>query len=259
MLHAGRAKVGRMILARDVEIKWHAVGDACKMFGLAYRAGFLALAVLNGIPEFKLLAQASPWIPRYVGDSLGFAVAMIMIWRVSHGRYRDYGFALAGRGLRLQLSTALGIALALTWMLLDHSFRIMAGETGQETAYSPTPGNVLGMMSFQWIFVGVLEGPLARGLVQTHLMSELKGVVRIFRWGFHVGTVIAAILFGVGHAVPHFFLGRPWHSLGSELAFATLFGLLAGYVYQETRSLVGPILMHNVVDGLLHTAGLLFR
>jgi membrane protease YdiL (CAAX protease family) len=114
------------------------------------------------------------------------------------------------------------------------------------------------MLSFQWILVGMFEEPLARALVQTYLMNRLRGTVKVLRWDFHIGTIIAGILFGIGHVVPHFFFGGPWISVGPHLVFAALFGLLAGYIYQETRSLAGPIVMHNVVDGLLHTVALLY-
>jgi membrane protease YdiL (CAAX protease family) len=245
-----------MFQVKNVEITWHPIGDACKMYGLAYGAGFLSLAVLGAIPGFNQAAQTSPWIPRYVGDALAFAVTMVMLRRAPQGSLRDYGFTLAGRDLKLKLSTALGIVLALIWVLLGCSLPTLAGNVEGQATYPRTAMNVVGMLSFQWVFVGIFEEPLARGLVQTHLMNHLKGTVGVSTWNLHTGTIIAGVLFGVGHIVPHIFFGRPWLSLGSELALATLFGLLAGYVYQETRSLAGPVLMHNIVDGLLHTVAL---
>jgi membrane protease YdiL (CAAX protease family) len=34
------------------------------------------------------------------------------------------------------------------------------------------------------------------------------------------------------------------------MIYAAVFGIMAGYVYQETHSLAGPIVMHNLADGL---------
>lgn len=63
--------------------------------------------------------------------------------------------------------------------------------------------------------------------------------------------MITALIFGLGHLGPHMFFGGSWLSLAPHLAFATVYGLCSSYIYQETRSLAGPVLMHNAVDGLL--------
>lgn len=244
----------RMIRTRDIQIEGHVIGNACMRLGLAFGAGFLVLALLNRIPDFNLLAQNSPWIPKYIADSLAFGIGMIMIWRISQGRFKEYGFTLAKRSLKLKLSAALGIILASVGILLDHLPELIAGTKIKPVyPYPFTVVNVLGMMSFQWIFVGIFEETITRGLVQTPLMNKLKGTVTIFKWDFHTGSVITGIIFGVGHFVPHIFFGGPWFSLAPHLIFATIYGLCSSYIYQETRSLAGPILMHNIVDGLLYS------
>ncbi|MCE7740777.1 MAG: CPBP family intramembrane metalloprotease [Candidatus Heimdallarchaeota archaeon] len=68
-----------------------------------------------------------------------------------------------------------------------------------------------------------------------------------------MGTVITAIIFGVGHFGPHIFFDGSLLSLVPHLVIAVIVGLGIGYIYRETRSLVGPILMHNVYDGLITT------
>jgi membrane protease YdiL (CAAX protease family) len=239
-----------VIRTTDIEIQWRVVGDACLRLGLAFGAGFLVLALLDAIPAYRHIAENSPWIPRYIGDSIAFAVGLIIIWRVSQGRLHEYGSTLAGRNLRLKLNIALGVVLGLTGALLDHLPEVIVGNP-IEPAYPLTLANVLGMLSFQWVFVGIFEETITRGLVQTPLMNELKGTITLFRWDFHVGSVITAVMFGVGHFGPHVFFGDSWLSLVPHLALATAYGLCSSYIYQETRSLAGPILMHNVVDGLL--------
>ncbi len=247
-----------MIRVRDIEIRWHAIGEACLRLGLAFGAAFLVLAFLDGIPEFHLLTQNSPWISKYIGDSIAFAIGMIIIWRVSQGRLREFGFVLEGRDLKLMLSIAFGVILALIGMLLDYLPKVVVGNSETGPGYPLTAVNVLGMLSFQWVFVGTFEEPITRGLVQTHLMNELKGTLSLFKWDFHIGTVITAIIFGVGHFGPHMFFGMSLLSLIPHLIMATLYGLCSSYIYQETRSLAGPIFMHNLYDGLVTTIGLFY-
>lgn len=242
-----------------VEIKWRSIGKACLRLCIAFGAGFLVIALLDKIPKFSLLAQNSPWIPKYVGDSIAFAIGLIIIWRVSQGNFKGYGFTLTRRNLKIKVSIAIGVLLGLTGILLDHLPQVTSGSPLEPAyPYSLSLVNILGMLSFQWIFVGIFEETITRGLVQTPLMNELKGTVRIFRWDFHIGSVITAIIFGVGHFGPHIFFGGSWISLPLHLIFATLYGFGSSYIYQETKSLAGPILMHNMVDGLLYTVDFLF-
>lgn len=242
-----------------VEIKWRSIGKACLRLCIAFGAGFLVIALLDKIPKFSLLAQNSPWIPKYVGDSIAFAIGLIIIWRVSQGNFRGYGFTLTRRNLKIKVSIVIGVLLGLIGILLDHLPQVISGSPLEPAyPYSLSLVNILGMLSFQWIFVGIFEETLTRGLVQTPLMNELKGTVRIFRWDFHIGSVITAIIFGVGHFGPHIFFGGSWISLPLHLIFATLYGFGSSYIYQETKSLAGPILMHNMVDGLLYTVDFLF-
>jgi len=248
-----------VIRIRDIEIKWHAVGEVCKWLGIALGVAFLVLTLLNQIPEFKRITQNSPWIPRYIADSLAFLTGMLLIWRISEGRLQDYGFTLAGGNLKLKWSLALGVILGLSGVVIDHLPEIVAGNPFRLAhPYPFTLVNVLGMMSFQWIFVGIFDETITRGLVQTPLMNKLKGSINILKWDFHIGSVITAIIFGVGHFVPHIFFGGSWLTLPPHLIFATLYGLCSSYIYQVTKSLVGPVVMHNVVDGLLYTIDLLF-
>lgn len=248
-----------MIRAKDIEIRWHAIGKSCLRLGIAFGASFLVLALLNRIPEFNLLAQSSPWIPKYIGDLIAFTAGMIIIWRISQGKFSVYGFTLSRRNPKLKVSITTGVVLGLIGILSDHLPQVLSGNPLKPAyPYTLSPVNVLGMLSFQWIFVGVFEESITRGLVQTLLMNELKGIVSIYKWDFHIGSVITAIIFGVGHFGPHIFFGGSWISLPLHLVFATLCGFGSSYIYQETKCLAGPILMHNMVDGLLYTVDLLF-
>lgn len=248
-----------MIETKDIEIKWHAIGKSCLRLFLAFGAGFFILALLKRIPGYMPLVEGSPWIPKYIGDSVAFAVGMFIIWKISRGRLKDYGFSLASKNLKIKLSLLLGILLGLIGIILDHLPELIS-RVQFETAhpYPLTAVNILGMMTFQWIFVGIFEETITRGLVQTDLMEKLNGIVTLYKWDFHIGSIITAIIFGLGHSGPHMFFGSSWLTLVPHLLLALLYGLCSSYIYQETKSLVGPILMHNVVDGLLYSVDFLF-
>jgi membrane protease YdiL (CAAX protease family) len=225
----------------------------------AFGAGFFVLVLLNGIPGYKPLVVDSPWIPKVIGDSIAFAAGLLIIFKISRRRLKDYGFRLKGKNFKIKLSLILGILLGLLGIILDHFYEWISGAQFKPVhTYPLTAANILGMMTFQWIFVGIFEETITRGLVQTYLMEKLNGTVTFFKWNFHIGSIITAMIFGVGHFGPHFFFGGSLLTLAPHLLFAILCGLCLSYVYQESRSLVGPILMHNVVDGLLYSVDFLF-
>jgi hypothetical protein len=53
--------------------------------------------------------------------------------------------------------------------------------------------NLLWMGAYIWILVGIAEETLYRGMIQTYLMRHLNGQIRIIKWDFKMGTLIAAI------------------------------------------------------------------
>jgi len=82
-------------------------------------------------------------------------------------------------------------------------------------------------------FVGVGEELLFRGLVQRDLMNAL---------GWKNGLILASLIFAVMHLT--------WRSI-PELVFVFFAGLLLGYVYYKTKSLVAPIAMHGIGNVIL--------
>jgi len=103
--------------------------------------------------------------------------------------------------------------------------------------------SVLGNMTFQWIVVGLSEETMFRGLIQTYLMNNLRGYVKILGHDLHIGTVIGAILWGAFHFLN--ILVMPLESVVFVVALTTIAGLFMGYAYQETGSLLTTIIVHN--------------
>ena len=82
-------------------------------------------------------------------------------------------------------------------------------------------------------FVGLGEELLFRGLVQRDAMKAL---------GWKWGLILASLLFAVMHLT--------WRSI-PELVFVFFGGLVLGYLYYKTKSLVAPIVMHGVGNVIL--------
>ena len=84
-------------------------------------------------------------------------------------------------------------------------------------------------------------------------MNNLKGFVTILGHDLHIGTVIGAIFWGVFHFIN--ILVMPLASVVFVVILTTIAGLAMGYAYQETRSLLTTIIIHNTVFGIPLTLG----
>ncbi len=82
-------------------------------------------------------------------------------------------------------------------------------------------------------FVGLGEELLFRGLIQRDMTS-------LFGWKW--GLLGASLMFGVMHLT--------WRSV-PELGFTFFAGMVFGYLYYRTRSLVAPVIAHGVGNTVL--------
>ncbi len=86
---------------------------------------------------------------------------------------------------------------------------------------------------YMLFFVGLAEELLFRGII----FNDLS---RVFNW--KIGLLAQGAMFGIMHLT--------WRS-SYEVAFTFLAGVLLGYFYYRTKSLIGPIVMHGVNNVIL--------
>ncbi len=200
---------------------------------------FLSDAVLRG----------HSWIGVYEGHlwELGFALGFIGI--AGKGRYSSWGFNLNLSGLSLRILwryCVVFLAIAIAWNvippLLHHELDL--GNFGP-----PTPLNIAGWLSFEWIFVGIAEEAMFRGVIQTYLARTWTRVWRVRGIDVPAAGIVTTVLFCLAHI-------DPLHPriYWSQQLFAFCLGIYYSLVYYRTRSLLGPILSHNASDGMIVTA-----
>ena len=88
-------------------------------------------------------------------------------------------------------------------------------------------------MVYMFLFVGLGEELLFRGLIQQDLTKA---------FGWEWGLFGASLMFAVMHLT--------WRSI-PELGFVFLAGLVLGFIYWKTKSLVAPIVAHGVNNVIL--------
>jgi membrane protease YdiL (CAAX protease family) len=203
--------------------------------------------------QYEVLVRDSFWIIADLVHVPQFVIPFGLIWYITRGKLSEYGFnsrqdpPIFTHRRMLALGGGVGLLLSLEYIL-----QAVRGEV-VGIPQPVTVVNVLGNLSFQWIVVGLAEETMFRGLIQTYLMSNLKGWVRLLGHDLHAGTVVGAIFWGLFHFLN--VLTVPVGSVVFVVVLTTVAGLLMGYAYQKTGSLLTTVIVHNTMFGVPLTVG----
>lgn len=200
------------------------------------------------------LVRRSPWVLADLVHLPQFLIPFLLIWVITGGKLSIYGF---NRQQTRQLSHRRMFLLGLGFGIIM-SFKYITQAARGEPIGIPqpvTPLNVLGHMTFQWLVVGLSEETMFRGFIQTYLMETQEGRLRLIGHDVHVGAVIAGVLWGLFHFIN--ILVMPLRATVFTVVVTVPIGIVMGYAYQQTRSLLTTIIVHNTIFGTVLTIGYL--
>ncbi|HEY59953.1 MAG TPA: CPBP family intramembrane metalloprotease [Anaerolineae bacterium] len=210
-------------------------------------------STVSSLHNYENIIRDSSWILATLVHVPQFLIPFLLICYLTKGSLGEYGFNLKESPPIFTHGRMFGIgALFGLLMSLKYIPQIIE-KTPLDIPQPVTLVNIVGTMTFQWIIIGLCEETMFRGLIQTYLMNNLEGWVRITGHDFHIGTVIGAILWGAFHFIN--ILIMPLGSVVFIVVLTTVAGLLMGYAYQETRSLLTTIIIHNTLFGVPLTIG----
>ena len=210
-------------------------------------------AMLLDLQNYEKLMIESSWIFADLVHVPQFLIPFIIILYITKGRPSHYGFNLREDPPEFTHGRMLIIGIFSGFLMsIKYCIQIVKG-LPLDVPQPVTPINIFGYMTFQWIVVGCSEETMFRGLIQTYLMEKLEGETKIGGHRFHIGTVIAAIFWGCFHIIN--ILTMPLSAAVFTVVMTTPIGLLMGYAYQRTGSLLTTILVHNTLFGVPLTIG----
>ena len=146
-------------------------------------------------------------------------------------------------------------AVAVLAFAFDALPYLLSG-TRPALSYAPTPLNVVATMAFAWLFVGVGEELLFRGVALGLLARAVPGRLQVGPLRVSVAGMLSALIFAVAHGVFYdraFFLPFTFSPDWAQLGWAFLLGTWCAALRERTGSLLGPILCHNLSNGLVLT------
>jgi len=194
-----------------------------------------ALAVVGCVAV--VMALRARWIPGVVATHFThfWMAAIALTWFFLLGRRFPIG-GLDARQLR-------------PWYLL--SLVIVAGNAIAAFVFPPASLHFKAVtLAAQLVALALVVGPseelLFRGLIQTSLNGSIHAAMRWRGWRLPVGTLFAAVLFGLFHLVNIGF--QPLAATLEQVVVGIALGLVIGVLYDRTGNLIGASLFHSVAD-----------
>ena len=222
------------------------------MIGLYYVIQLLTL-VFAIYPHLRLpddLQARGSWVQVLDHHVWQMLFALVAIGLLSRGRWHDWGLNLRNRAESLRLLRqfcyyygvyfiGIGFLVQLLFFpppVLDHPM---------------TATHIIGRLAFGFLFVGLSEEILFRGLIHSYLARYWAGVWTWQGWQVPVAGVVSALIFTLAHINFRLAPFEITHFAPLQLVQAFILGLYYAAVYHRTRSLLTPILAHNFSNGTL--------
>ncbi len=183
----------------------------------------------------------------YVQHAGQCLVGLLLILVVKRWVPADYGLHWP-RGRTEFLPAALwGALFGVIMTLVDYAPQLLSRSV-PTLGYPLTAGHVTGWMFFEAVYVGPTEEIPFRALLVTYLAATMPGKLRIGRFEMNWAGVIVAIVFALLHATN--FNLRVWPLALGQQIYAFMLGVLYAYWLEKSRSIVAPIIGHNLSDGV---------
>lgn len=181
-------------------------------------------------------------------------VALILLAALSKLLKADFGFSLGDRKKGTKyLAVFLGVFAIFT--LITH---VLMYIYNQLPAYDfpLNSGNIMGTLGFQLFLSGTSEEILFRALPVTVLIYVCGRSVKI-KGHITLEVLIASFLFAIAHvnwSLSPFTIQANYF----QLIYAFVLGTIQGVAYQQTGSILYPMLMHSISNVLMVGMGYLF-
>ncbi|ACR79737.1 CPBP family intramembrane glutamic endopeptidase [Kosmotoga olearia] len=108
------------------------------------------------------------------------------------------------------------------------------------------PRTMVSQLLYVWIFVGIVEELLYRGFLQVNLQNVISGDFLTISYA----TIISSVIFVAIHIGNIFLGGETLRQFIAMLPGRLVVALVLGYTFQISESLLYPIIIHNLIDGL---------
>jgi len=212
-------------------------------FGLPYLAAYVAYFVSLHFPTPSPMGPTLPWL--YAQHTIQLALGLIAIAAVKFLVPADYGLHLPREKTYVRAAILWGVFFGVLMTVVDYAPHLLSG-TKPDPGFALTPGNIGGWLAFEGIYVGPTEEIPFRALLVTYLATTMPGKLRLGHFEMNWAGIIVALIFALLHATN--FSMRAWPMALGQQVYAFALGVLYAYWLEKSKSIVAPIVGHNVSD-----------
>lgn len=221
----------------------------------ASAVAFLALTipitvVLNLIASLGVVSAIGAdagWTVTFVAGSIATELSFLLVgltyislrstFRVPTRLPNQDSLPVLAGGLVLSFATAF-----MSYVSTDAIFptiEISPGFTQYTNFVAPTTAGIVLAVVLSLAVIGPVEEFFFRGVIQQRLSTS-------FATG--TATAVASVVFAIFHVYPVLFVSPPLIAVAHMLLYYTLMGVIFGWVYNETDTLVAPALVHGIFN-----------
>ncbi|MCG2783946.1 MAG: CPBP family intramembrane metalloprotease [Anaerolineae bacterium] len=182
--------------------------------------------------------------------------AILLLARMFRISPKDFGFNLN----EWRYAVRLVLQFSLFWFFLQGSIGVLLmvfGDTSAAFHFPLTAWNFGGYFAFQILISGTSEEILFRALVMTPLLLYGKRSELADKTNALLAGGIATLIFMLAHINIAFDPLRVTHFNPLQQLTVFTFGSFYAYLFVKTRSLLGPILAHNLLNAVIVAIGLI--
>jgi membrane protease YdiL (CAAX protease family) len=213
-------------------------------YGVPYVAGYAAFYSSRIFNTPSPHGPTLPWL--YSQHALQLLLALIVIAVLKFKLMpADYGLHWPRGKTYIGPAILWGIGFGVLMTLVDYAPQLLA-HTLPDPGFRLTPENIRGWLFFEGIYVGPTEEIPFRALLVTYLATTMPGKLQIGRFNMNWAGIIVALIFALLHA--NNFDTRHWPEALGQQFYAFALGVLYAYWLEKSKSVVAPIIGHNVSD-----------
>lgn len=212
--------------------------------GLASGIGFSA----SDLFSYKLIDPYNVFARISVHHIIQMLIGLLIIL-ILKVKYKQEDFGLKLGNIRTGFSHVIIFSILIALFLVAQNAYLYATMPNIGYDYPLNARNILGSLAFQMFLSGPSEEILFRAIPLTLFLLLFKKSVRI-KYVISVEVVLAALLFAFAHLNAF--------ELDFQIFYSFILGIAFGVAYQNTGSILYPMLMHSISNLLSVGIGYLF-
>ncbi len=184
----------------------------------------------------------------HIFQGIFFLLLIALACRLMRRKWRDFGFNLNAYRFSLLYS----LCFLLFWTALQFTLGYLMVRNGSvfDMSYTLNARNFTGYFLFEILLSGSSEELFFRAFIISITSALLKDIYQKQRWADITAIMISTLLFMVGHIQFELFPFRiTYFDLMQQLTVVAC-SLAYGVVFLKTKSLLAPILIHNLLNGV---------